>query len=107
MDDDALHTSEYYREIQSIRALRKRKWKNDSAAGSGESWSKNKSVELLDSILYAVLCSKRRSLFGGEVRLLSKGCRKVDEKNLSASRAYCHVICLGVLYSNFCFPFIL
>jgi len=47
MDDDALDTSEYYKDAQSFRALRKRKLKHDSAAGCGESCSKNKAVELL------------------------------------------------------------
>jgi len=52
MDDDALDTSEYYRDAQSFRALRKRKSKNDSAAGSGERCSKqHKAVELLPVIL--------------------------------------------------------
>jgi len=51
MVDDAVDTSEYYRDAQSFRALRKRKSKNDSAAGSGESCSKNKAVELLPVIL--------------------------------------------------------
>jgi len=51
MDDDALDTSEYYRDAQSFRALRKIKTKNDWAAGSGESCSKNKAVELLSVIL--------------------------------------------------------
>jgi len=48
MDDDDLDTSEYYRDAQSFRALRKRKLKTDSTAGSGESCSKqNKAVDLL------------------------------------------------------------
>jgi len=51
MDGDALDTSEYYRDAQLFQALRKRKWKNDSAVGSGESCSKNKAVELLPVIL--------------------------------------------------------
>jgi len=51
MDDDALDTSEYYKDAQSFRALRKRKAKNYSAAGSGESCSKNKAIELLPVIL--------------------------------------------------------
>ena len=34
MDDDDLDTSEYYRDAQSFRALRKRKSKTDSTAGS-------------------------------------------------------------------------
>ena len=46
-------------------------------------------------------------LRGGEVRLLSKGCRKVGENNLSALRAYCRVICLGFLCSSFHFPLVL
>ena len=41
------------------------------------------------------------------MRLLSKGCRKVSEKNLSAVRAYCRVTCLGVLFSSFHFPLVL
>jgi len=51
MDDDALDTSEYDSDARSFRALRKRKSKNDSAAGSGESCNKNKAVELLPVIL--------------------------------------------------------
>ena len=48
MDDDDLNTSEYYRDAQSFRALRKRKSKTDSTEGSGESCSKqNKGVDLL------------------------------------------------------------
>ena len=48
MDDDDLETSEYYGDAQSFRALRKRKLKTDSTAGSGESFSKqNKAVDLL------------------------------------------------------------
>jgi len=38
---------------------------------------------------------------------LLSGCRKVGEKNLSALRAYCRVICLGVLYSRSHFPLVL
>ena len=41
------------------------------------------------------------------MKLLSKGCRKVGEKNLSAFRAYCRVIFLGFLYSSFHFPLVL
>ena len=52
MDDDDLDTSEYDRDAQSFRALRKRKSKNDSTAGSGESCSKqNKAVDLLPVVL--------------------------------------------------------
>jgi len=48
MDNDDLETSEYYRDAQSFRALRERKSKTDSSAGSGESCSKgNKAVDLL------------------------------------------------------------
>jgi len=46
VDDDDLDTSEYYRDAQSFRALRKRKSKTESTAGSGESFSKqNKAVD--------------------------------------------------------------
>jgi len=52
MDDDDLDTSEYYRDAQSFRALKKRKSKTDSTADSGESCSKqNKAVDLLPVIL--------------------------------------------------------
>jgi len=52
MDDDGLDTSEYYRDAQSFRALRKRKSKSYSTAGSGESCSKqNKTVDLLPVVL--------------------------------------------------------
>ena len=49
MDVDDLDTSEYYRDAQSFRDLRKRKSKT---AGSGESCSKqNKAVDLLPVVL--------------------------------------------------------
>ena len=52
MDDDNLDTSEYYRDAQSLRAMRKRKSKTDSTAGSGEICSKqNKAVDLLPVVL--------------------------------------------------------
>jgi len=52
MDYNDLDTSEYYRDVQSFRALRKRKSKTDSTAGSGESCSKeNKAVDLLPVVL--------------------------------------------------------
>jgi len=52
MDDDDLDTPEYYRDAQSFLALRKRKSKTDSTAGSGESCSKkNKAVDLLPVVL--------------------------------------------------------
>jgi len=52
MDDDDLDTSEYYKDAQYFRALRKRKSKTDSTAGSGESCSKqNKSVHFLPHVL--------------------------------------------------------
>ena len=52
MDNDDVDTSAYYRDAQSFRALRKRKSKTDSSAGSGESCSKqNKAVELLPVVL--------------------------------------------------------
>jgi len=52
MDDDDLDTSEYYRNAQSFRVLRKRKSKTDSTAGSGESCSKQTiAVDLLPVVL--------------------------------------------------------
>jgi len=52
MYDDDLDTSEYYRDSQSFRALRKRKSKTDSTGGSGGSCSKqNKAVDLLLVVL--------------------------------------------------------
>jgi len=52
MDDDDLDTSEYDRDAQSFRTLRKRKSKTDSTAGSGESCSKqNKAVDLFPVVL--------------------------------------------------------
>ena len=52
MNDDDLDMSEYYRDAQSFRALRKRKSKTDSTAGSGESCSKQKkAVDLLPVVL--------------------------------------------------------
>ena len=48
MDDDDLDRSEHYGDAQSFRALRKRKSKTDSTAGSGESCSKrDKTLDLL------------------------------------------------------------
>jgi len=51
MDDDDLDTSEYYRDAQPFRALRKRKSKTGSTAGSGESCKQNKAVDLLPVVL--------------------------------------------------------
>ena len=52
MDNDDLDTSEYYRDAQSFQALRKRKSKTDSTAGSGKSCIKqNKTVDLLPVVL--------------------------------------------------------
>jgi len=42
MDDDALESSEYYRDPQFILALPRRKTNNDSADVSGESSNKTK-----------------------------------------------------------------
>jgi len=48
MDDDAIETSEYYKDPQSFQAQRKGKSKHDSADASGEGLSKqNYAVKLL------------------------------------------------------------
>ena len=56
MDDDAIDTSENYRDDQFFRVLRKRTSKHYSAAGSGKICSKNKAFELLPVILESKSC---------------------------------------------------
>jgi len=65
MDDDDLDTSEYHKDAQSFRALRKRKSKTDSTARSGESCSKqNKALDLLLVVL--------ESKTGRELKLITQ-----------------------------------
>jgi len=61
MDDDDLDTSECYRDAQSFRALRKRKSKTDSTAGSSE-----KLQQTEQSRGFAPGCFRKEGRHGGK-----------------------------------------